>query len=72
MYWFEIIAITFIGFAVLISLACFVHLVVLRGCYVCGEAGAKKYVYMHSDGAPVTMQYCDKCFATGSNENLLS
>ena len=61
MYLINIIAIIFLGGAILFLFACFVHLVVLRGCYICGDSGAKKYVYMHSDGEPVTMQYCDKC-----------
>jgi hypothetical protein len=61
MYWFEIVAIVFLGIAGFFMLACFVDLVVLRSCYACGTRGAKQYAYMHSDGASITMQYCDKC-----------
>lgn len=57
--WFAVIPA--IGFIALIPIACFVHLVLLRGCYQCGISGGKKYVLLHSDGMPVTMQYCDDC-----------
>ena len=55
-----------LGFVFL--LLCFIDLVVLRACYQCGKYGAKKYWYMHSDGHPCMMQYCDECDAAISKK----
>ena len=63
MFWMHMVSGAILAVSILLLIAFFISYVVLRACDQCGKHGAKKYVYRHSDGAPVTMQYCDECDA---------